>query len=581
MIHKTQITLRALTVLLLCSLSFSLFAQRERNYIYILDCSNSMEETYHIFQPTLDYLQKDIARLSANTMVTIIPFQGSVYDTSVKHCLKKDLSWDKFAKEVTPYVTQLAGTNICQAWDYALNYIDPNKDNYIYLLTDGKDNRNPRPDGTEAVCRRIREWCGKHANSQGYYVALSNEAMDARIIAAVDECSNFQRTQGIELPFGSFDKAEMYYNTLDPHDASLSFSAVGQFSATAVGDSVIAVTLVGGQIREGRATFHFEPRADLAQLPQSFSVNVKVSSSEVDILNPDLTLHVTNIPERSLQLPAEEIDLGKVEWYDKFWWKDAKTIDTLTIDLNPQYNQSAREMAAHIKLQFAETTTDDKGHVTGLQSDFLFNGQPCPDGRIDIDPGQPAVLSIIPHADSEEGKHYYTLTPVDNSRRNLENINQQPVSDYCLTLRSEFDVDINPLKLTVIILTAILILVVLLWFFVLKPMIFPTIKLSSLQMECEPIYKTPRINGCRKVVFTNRRQSQSALARIVTGEVKYIREDFWDSEWSLGPGTKKTRLRASGTSGYSMNPPGNTIEKLETVEMKSLATGQKIRITVK
>lgn len=579
--QKKKPILRLLTTLLLLLSTALSWAQRERNYIYILDCSNSMVTTYGIFEPTLDYLQKDIARLPDNTTVTVVPFQGNVYTKSVRHCQKKDFDWNKFVKEVTPYTEQLTGTNICAAWDYSLNYIDPNKDNYIYLLTDGKDNRNPKPDGTEAVCKRIRDWCGRYAHSQGYYVALSDEAMDQRIRQAVSECANFQLSSGIEKPIASFLTTEMHYNTLDPHDVTLLVSTMGQFPAVVTGDSTIRVSLVDGAIKDGRAKFHFEPQGDMSGLPDAFTVNVSIASDELAILNPELTLYVKNIPERSLLLPTEEIDLGEAEWYDSFWWKDAKQMDTLRIDLNPQYNASARDMAAHVELLFTETTTDREGRPTGLQSALLFNGQPCTDGRISLDPGKPAVLSLIPRTDSQEGKHYYQLIPVSNSQHNLETINQQPVSDYQLTLRSEYDVDMNPLKLAVIIISVTLIVLLLVWLLLLKRMFFPVIRANSLQVECEPIFKTVRIKGCRQVVFSNRRKEQNALARLFTGEIKYVREDFWDSEWSITPGTKKTRVRAQGISGYSMNPPGNTIEMQQPVDMKSLATGRKIRITLK
>ena len=575
---NTVVRTLVLTLLLTCA--GSLWAQRERNYIYILDCSRSMVTEYDIWDSTLDYLEHDIARLSDGTMVSIIPFQGTVYDKSVRHELKKDFDWTKFRKEVYKYPETLTGTNICQAWDRALNYIDPNKDNYIYLLTDGRDNKNPSPDGTENVCLRIRQWCERTEASQGYYVALSDEAIDDRIRRAVEQCPRFKTVNGIQNPFGSFGKTEMNFNTLDPHEATLPFSAEGSFTAVAASaDPSIEVSLAGGEIRQGRATFRFTPKADIAQMPETFDVPVKVTSTQIDILNPDLILHVRNIAERSLQLPTEEVNLGKASWYDSFWWSDAKTPDTLTIDLNPQFNTSAQKMGAHIQLRFTETTTADNKPL-GQQCQLLFNGQPS-DGRINIDPGQPAVLSIIPDTRGHEGKHYYQLVAIQDSRRNLENINGEPCADYLLTLRSSYDVDMNPLKWAVIIICAVILALLVLWFLILRPLIFPTIRLSSIQMECQPIYKTPRIKGCRRVVFTSRRQQQGMLSRIFTGEVKYVTEEFWDKEWSLVPGSKKTRVRALGTSGYAMNPPGNTIEALTPVEMKSLATGKKIRITLK
>ena len=93
--------IRSFVLMMLLSCVSSLWAQRERNYIYILDCSRSMVTEYHIWDATLDYLEKDIARLSDNTMVTIVPFQGTVYGKSVKHELKKDFDWAKVFKGVT------------------------------------------------------------------------------------------------------------------------------------------------------------------------------------------------------------------------------------------------------------------------------------------------------------------------------------------------------------------------------------------------------------------------------------------------------------------------------------------------
>ena len=97
--QKLAVTLLAVKsfVLLFCFCwTFSLLAQRERNYIYVLDCSNSMEATYHIWEPTLQYLHEDIDRLSPTTMVTIVPFQGKVYDDLLRHEQKKDFDWKSF-----------------------------------------------------------------------------------------------------------------------------------------------------------------------------------------------------------------------------------------------------------------------------------------------------------------------------------------------------------------------------------------------------------------------------------------------------------------------------------------------------
>ena len=539
-----KILIRSLLVAIILSVGTSLWAQRERNYIYVLDCSNSMLG-YHLWDPTMNFLEKSIGNLSDNSMVTIIPFQGKVFEKSVLHELKSDLDWSSYKKSIANYPKQLLGTNICEAWDRALNYLDPNKDNYLCLLTDGEDNMNP-PDGTAKVCDRIRQWCDIMKNVRGYYVALSTDAADSRIVKAVNDCDHmvFLSTGDDIDIFGEFEQEDLGFNTLDPHDVIVNFSAEGIFPAEAsTTDSLLEVSLVEGAIKNGRAKFHFSPKMDLSNLPQSFFVRFRVDSRDVKIVNPELRVLVKNIPERTLQLPFEEINLGDASWYDSFWWSKAKKMDTLTVDLNPQFNESAKQTKAHLKLQFSEKTFDEKGHMTLQQCQLLFNGKPCLDGRIDIDPNQPAVLSIIHNKDSEEGKHYYQLTPVSGSRRNLETINQAPVSDYVLTLRSSYDRKINPLKLAVLVITGILLICFLLWIFVMKPLLYRRISSFNLTIS-EPYFNSIPIHGALRVVCTSLPKKQSAFDRFFCGKIIYEVNAAWTQEWSLEPLSKGVVLMA-------------------------------------
>lgn len=527
-------SLRYLLLLCCWCLCTSLMAQRERNYIYILDCSNSMETDYHIWESTLNYLRDDIARLSPTTMVTIVPFQGQVYQDLLRHELKSDFDWAKFEKGVRPKVQELTGTNICAAWDKALTYVDQNKDNYIYLLTDGRDNKNPRPDGTENVCRRINEWCERARNAHGYFVMLSTEAADPRIKEAVKICPHFSEVDGTKhlVPFGSFERTTMNYNTLDPHTLTLSFSAEGEFDANVVTkDSLINVRLRDGKIKNGHAVLEVEVLGDLASRPDDFEVDFSITSPDVEVLNPDLKLNVRNIPERNLQLPAEQENLGKASWYDKFWWSDAKERDTLTFDLHPLFNESAVKTGSYATLKLVETT---EGVTTGIEADLLLNGQPCTDGIIALKPGQPAVLSFVPNTDAREGKHYYLLQVVSGGYGNLETINQDTVIDYELTMRSQYDVRMNPLKVAMIWLAVIIGALLLLWFAVIKPLTFKRLKVFTLTIS-EPYYTTLTVNGALRVVCTSQPKRQNPLARIFKGKVIYEVNEAWQHEWTLEP----------------------------------------------
>ncbi len=576
--RRTLITLLMLTVAVL-----QLLAQRERNYIYILDCSQSMLTDYKVggrplWDATLDYLKSDIDRQIPSSTINIVPFQGKVYD--VTSCKKQDFDWTKFYNQVKDYPQTRTGTNICAAWDKALTYQDPNKDNYLILLTDGEDNHQ----GVDAVCKRIREWCEKIRYTYGYYVMLSNDAMNPKIVAEVERCKNMflvNANDGIK-PFGSVEKTDLVFNTLEPKDITIPFSAAGKFKAHIENsDPDFDVQLLENTIRDGRAVLRVTVKGNLSELDNVLRLEPKIIGEDVNILNPDLNLVVNNQPERLLSIISEEQDLGEAEWYDSFLWSDAKTQDTLTVDLNAVFNQPAYESRSSVKLKV--NSRDKDGNVKPLSKDItlLLNGQTVNDATLQMEPGVQSLLGIVFATDAEEGKHYMELSTVPGSVINLERINEDIPSDYAVTLRASYDVDTNPLKVFLIWLGIILFALLAVWFLILKPIMFPGINLKTLQIESSPVYKNTTIKGCRKVVFTNKRQSQGIMSRIFTGEIKYVKDDLWDSEWYITPGTKKDRVRAGGISGYSMNPPRNNLSKHETVTMKSNATGKLIKVTPK
>ena len=74
---------RQKTLILFLSLiiSQSVLAQRERNYIYVLDFTKSMTGyggSPKIWNPTRDYLRKELEKHPPGTTLHIVPFLGRV-----------------------------------------------------------------------------------------------------------------------------------------------------------------------------------------------------------------------------------------------------------------------------------------------------------------------------------------------------------------------------------------------------------------------------------------------------------------------------------------------------------------------
>jgi len=141
----------------------------------------------NIWEPTKAYLKGELEKHTSGTTLHVVPFQGNVLPGF--HFNAEDFDdkrWKDVESKIDDYVKQITGTNICDAWDATDKYIDRHKDNYIILLTDGKDTKN----GMAAVAKKLSDWCGKYPNTYAFYVQLTRAAIDQSIAKVINICDN-------------------------------------------------------------------------------------------------------------------------------------------------------------------------------------------------------------------------------------------------------------------------------------------------------------------------------------------------------------------------------------------------------
>ena len=562
----------------------SVIAQRERNYIYLLDCTKSMtgygSGNPDIWDKTKDYLENELNNQTSGTTLHVLPFQSNVLQGY--HFLSEDLDWPKIEKDLDEIVQNISNTNICAAWDAIDKYIDKHKDNYILLLTDGHDNVN----GMDAVASKLRNWCGKHPNTYAFYVQLTKAAVDNRVAEAINICENefvvdasdATRNKGIPV-FGSFDKGLIIYaNTLNLSKThKIGFSSAGEYNAKAVcNDPYFDVKVVDGTIKNGIVPIQIEARKEISEInseiPEIYDFTFDVKGSNVDIINPTVRVRMTNKPERTLEMPSDEANMGKATWYDSFLFCGASEPEQLDLDLNTVFNGEAKKDGAIV--EFSVTETDG---AKGFR--LLHNGKPIENGRITLSAkaGDKNILSIVYDKDAEEGTRYLTLKPV--AKGNLDKINDQPVEEYTLSVRSKYCEKWNPLK-TILMWTGIILgAVLLLWFIVLKHILYPTIKVTTIQIN-EPYFSKVKVKGARRVVFTNKIMHQSMINRLFTGRIEYKKNEVWTSPLAFEPGSKKRTLRVIRTKDYVFDPYTSVLKAPSDYTITNTNDNTIIKITI-
>ena len=556
-------------------------AQRERNYIYLLDCTKSMigfNGSPNIWVPTKNYLRSELDKHIPGTSLHVIPFQGEPlpsFNFNAEDFNNKQ--WNNIEETIDKYVEQITGTNICDAWDAMDGYIDHHKDNYIILLTDGKDTKR----GMEAVAKKLSDWCGKYPNTYAFYVQLTEAAIDPSVAKVIDICDNefvIDASKGIPV-FGGFDKGLIIYaNTLNLNKIhKIGFSSVGKYVAKAVcNDPYFDVNVVDNKIEGGVVPIQIKAKKPIAsinsELPEIYNFTFDVQSDEVNIINPTVKVQMTNKPERALELISEETDMGKATWYDSFLFWGASDPDTLSVDLKAAFNDEAKKDGSAVQL----VITDEEN---GKDYQFFYNNQPVEKNTIIISTkdSEPSILSIVFNPNAKEGKRYFSIKA--KAKQELDNINDQPVDRYELTLRSKYAVNWNPLKTILMWLIIVILAGLILWFLVIKHFMYPSIGVRTIQIN-DPYFSRVNVKGKRRVVFTNKNMKQGILSRIFTGEILYKKNEIWTSPLAFEAGAKKKTLRVMRTKDYVFDPYTSMLKAPSEYLVENTNDNTKIKLSI-
>lgn len=575
-------TLLLLTLLL----SFTaLFAQRERNYVYILDCTQSMRGyngAPNIWNSTMDFLCKDINSLPNSTSVSIIPFQTQVHTpiefTRSEFSPKK---WEQIKGTFEGYLDgPLSNTNICDAWTTSAKYIDEHKDNYVILLTDGEDNVKKVP----ALVHMLEAWCGKYKNTEGFYVKLTPFPINEKLRNVIENCGSLTLVEMGErpIPFGKFLNSSLSVNVLElPKKFKIPFSTMGTYEAAVVDNkSPLDIAIEGDKIDNGYVTIRVSsPYSSVQELNQALgapvvesSFSIKVNAAQLNLSENLFDLTIVNKEERVLYLEhatENQVAVEKASYYPQWLFSSASKIDTIYYDLGAMLNNPAKEDLSSVTFR-----VDDDSNSEDIA--FFFNGEPLQQRTFSIDSRtENAVLSFAFQPDAKEGTRYIKIQPI--ASRELDRINDAKPDAFDFSLKTGYHRDWNPLKLIAFWIVIALLAALLLWFLFLRRALYPVIKVGTITIT-DPYFSSVKVKGVRKVEFTNRRMNQGMLNQLFTGRILYQVNEVWADPFILEPNKKGLRPRTGGK--YVVDPYSARLDRMNDYTLIHNQTGTCIKIRI-
>lgn len=556
------------TILILLMLFFvgaeSLNAQRQKNNIFLFDCTGSMQ-TNGLWNPAKDALDATIATQTNidGSQFSVIPFGDSPYgvisfDSDGYLSQKKNIN-DTFEK----YIASSKYTRISDVLQEGFTKVNPHRDNRIYLLTDGLPNQGDTP---EKVARTITAWCANHKNTRFFYVALKNDVINPVIKQAIDNCHDafIVQCQNRVIPQIADISAHVYTNIEELGiDKSIEFSLPGEYGLSiSESDSLFSTEIVDSRALGGKINLKFRPGQgyDIARLHETmqggeyeFTVDISCSDSRYFIANPTLTVHVSDkmLSELVISDGLNQLNADEVEWHDSFLWSPAAHERKIEWNLAPIFKNELQRSA--LKLKFVQ------GEGEAADFEAWLNGEPLPIGStFDVIPGSAYVLCVQFNHKATTGERYFNLIPVEIDA--IDMINNEPADSYEGTsLHTSYAVKWNPLKTFLFWLGVVLLCALLIWLIVLKRILFPKIKVGRIEFTGpDTYYVSKRLKDARKVVFTSKKQSQNIISRIFTGEIRFVRAEHFEPEIIVEPFGRGKKVKiysvSTGISGWDIYP---------------------------
>lgn len=265
---------------------------------------------------------------------------------------------------------------------------------------------------------------------------------------------------------------------------------------------------------------------------------------------------------------SEQFFFGRQEAYNvDFLW--SKYIpDTLTRTLC--FEKEGEAFTRPIKFGLFETINDpetgeEKEQCVGNEIELYINGKLQPRKEFVVYPkDKELTIGVVFNRDiAEERDYYWNLKVIDAGDLNMinDNLITQNIP-LVFTWKANYDTRLNPLLLGLIWLCIIIAALLVLWFALLRWIIFPSFAFDNLQVtyfegESRKGREDCTLHGARRIICSKSPKYQSGLNKLFCGRIEYLTNPFWETTVVMTPCgsdgiTVNEDLKAGDAATYRM-----------------------------
>ncbi|PZX52128.1 hypothetical protein LV84_03537 [Algoriphagus ratkowskyi] len=515
-------------------------AQVKERRIYILDGTKSMmgyNGAEDVWERVKSLLNQNITNIDeGKSDIILVVFADKIYE-KVKG--KQEIL--KFLKSFKPeYVTP---TNITIGWKEIENLVDPSKFNFITFLTDGEHNDNSALD-LPSVINDADRYLGEN-NAFACFVRLTPKAIDPKSSKILESAKNISFIDGIKFPSLirpsiskltvnlrepiSFNQKLFFekFNDLDfPENFSIGIDFINNSDSFKVNNPTVLLTKADGII-----PIDLEFSGSISPVASTEIINSKIElrslTPNVILISNEVEIEFINKPEKLAQITINP-DFGILSNYPSFLFWSNKTdtvFQTVSVDWSEDAKLSNSSLNLNLKLDGLKDSeyglVVDGYPQTSKEIEFLSSENAKEIGFFINERMQSGIMSGI-----------IQVSKIDLDRTNV---------DEPLTFEIKLNTNFNPLKVTMFWVGVIILGFLLFWFLILRNQIYKKFHKASIQIT-DPYFKSFRVGGCRKMIFSSYPIKQNSLSTIFKGRLHNEVNPIWVTPLTFLPGKNKTDL---------------------------------------
>lgn len=281
---------------------------------------------------------------------------------------------------------------------------------------------------------------------------------------------------------------------------------------------------------------------------------------------------------KKVQESINNSNFGESISYDSFLWKQARN-DTLNKAFAYNFNNWANESTSYVTLFFQDQ--NNKPLTIDSPYYFLVNNQIPQNGKLVLESNQKTKdtlnLQLVIKDQSITDLYGYIQIGDHNIDRvnNIENPKQENIYKWT----AAHELQMNPLKVLLLWVLAILVATLFFYLLILRPIIYKRMGKGQITIQ-EPFYKNIKTKNNIEIIFRDKPLKQSWLQKLFQGKKTVVVNPIFTEPIYLTPSSRgKIRIRTAGK--YNIDPFTSSLEKGtdSTYELTNNQTNDKINIT--